>query len=63
MVSVCDAVACPTTHSAQGTAPVINLVTVTIGGATAAYTFTSAISFVVSNIQFGAISVTMRQVL
>lgn len=63
MVSVCDAVACPTTHQAQGSAPVLNLVTVTIGGAAAPYTFTSVISFVVPNIQFGPISVTMRQVL
>jgi Flp pilus assembly protein TadG len=63
MVSVCDAVACPTTHMAQGTAPVINLVTVTIGGAMAPYTFTSVVSFVAPDIEFGAISVTMRQVL
>jgi Flp pilus assembly protein TadG len=63
MVSVCDALACPTTHSAQGTAPVVNLVTVTIGGAATPYTFASAVSFAVPDIPFGEISVTMRQVL
>jgi Flp pilus assembly protein TadG len=63
MVSICDAVACPTTHSAQGTGPVMNLVTLTIGGANAPYTFNSVVSFVVPDIPFGAISVTMRQVL
>lgn len=63
MVSVCDAVSCAPTHQAQGSAPVVNLVTLTIGGADQPYTFESAVPFVVPNIPFGAISVTMRQVL
>jgi Flp pilus assembly protein TadG len=64
MVSICDALACPADHAAQGSAPVLNLVTVTIGGPNATpYTFTSLVSFVVPNIQFGPIGVTMRQVL
>lgn len=63
MVSVCDAVSCAPTHQAQGSAPVVNLVTLTIGGANQPYTFDSAVPFVVPDIPFGAISVTMRQVL
>lgn len=63
MVSVCDAVSCAPTHQAQGSAPVVNLVTLTIGGPNQPYTFSSAVPFVVPNIPFGAISVTMRQVL
>lgn len=64
MVSICDALACPADHSAQGTAPVINLVTVSIGGPNATpYTFDSIFSFVVPDIQFGPIRATMKQVL
>jgi Flp pilus assembly protein TadG len=64
MVSICDALACPTDHAAQGSAPVLNLVTVSIGGPNATpYTFNSIVSFVVPNIQFGPISATMKQVL
>jgi Flp pilus assembly protein TadG len=63
MVSVCDALACPGTHAAQGAAPVLNLVTVTIGGPNAPYTFLSLVPFVVPDITFGPISVTMKQVL
>jgi len=63
MVSICDAAACPADHAAQGSAPVINLVTVTIGGPNAPYTFDSLVSFVVPDIQFGPISATMKQVL
>ncbi|MGH8729193.1 MAG: TadE/TadG family type IV pilus assembly protein [Burkholderiales bacterium] len=63
MVSVCDALSCPATHQAQGTAPVINLVTVTIGGANNPFPFDSVIPFVLADINFGAISVTMKQVL
>ncbi len=63
MVSVCDAVSCPATHQAQGSAPVVNLVTLTVGGANQTYTFRSLVPFVVPDIPFGAISVTMRQVL
>jgi Flp pilus assembly protein TadG len=63
MVSICDALACPADHAAQGSAPVINLVTVTIGGPNAPYVFASLISFVVPDIAFGPISATMKQVL
>lgn len=63
MVSICDATSCPATNQAQGSNPVVNLVTVTIGGANNPYTFQSVVPFVVPNIPFGAISVTMRQVL
>jgi TadE-like protein len=65
MVSVCHAMdpACAATHQSQGASPVINLVTVTIGGANAPFTFQSLFSFVVPDIQFGAISATMRQVM
>lgn len=63
MVSVCDASSCAATHQAQGSAPVVNLVTLTIGGANTPYTFNSMVPFVVPDIPFGAISVTMRQVL
>jgi hypothetical protein len=63
MVSVCDAVSCPASHQAQGAAPVVNLVSVTIGGANTPYAFISAVQFVVPNFNFGPISVTMRQVL
>jgi Flp pilus assembly protein TadG len=64
MVSICDALACPADHAAQGSAPVLNLVTVTIGGPNATpYTFTSLASFVVPDIVFGPIGATMKQVL
>jgi len=63
MVNICDATSCPSTHQAQGSSPVINLVTVTIGGANNPYTFNSVVQFVVPNFDFGAISVTMRQIL
>jgi hypothetical protein len=63
MVSICDALACPADHAAQGTAPVINMVTVSIGGPNAPYTFDSIFSFVVPDIQFGPIRATMKQVL
>lgn len=63
MVSVCDAASCEATHRSQGAAPVMNLVTVTIGGADHPYTFNSVVPFVVPDIPFSPISVTMRQVL
>jgi Flp pilus assembly protein TadG len=64
MVGICDALACPADHAAQGSAPVVNLVTVSIGGQNATpYTFNSIGSFVLPNIQFGPISATMKQVL
>jgi Flp pilus assembly protein TadG len=65
MVSVCYAAdpACAATHQSQGASPVINLVSVTIGGPNNPYSFTSAVSFIVPSFDFGAISVTMRQVM
>jgi len=65
MVSVCYAAdpACAANYQSQGASPVINLVGVTIGGANNPYVFTSAVPFVVPSFNFGAISVTMRQVL
>lgn len=62
MVSVCDAVSCPSTNHAQGS-PVQDFVTVTIGGAPNAFTFRSLMPSVVPSIPFGPIRVTMRQVL
>ena len=63
-VSVCDALDCPADHASQGSAPVVNLVTVSIGGANATpYLFDSIVSFVVPDFTFSPISVTMRQVL
>ena len=63
MVSICDRLTCPSTHESQGAAaPVLNLVTVTIGGPNAPYVFQSLVSFVVPDIVFGPISVTMKQV-
>lgn len=63
MISICDAVSCPATHNAQGSAPVMNLVTLTIGGANSPFTFVSVMPSIVPSIPFGPISVTMRQVL
>lgn len=63
MVGVCDATSCAATHQSQGSAPVINLVTVTIGGASNPYTFNSIMQFVVPSFAFGPISASMRQVL
>lgn len=66
MVSFCDAVTCPATHQSQQTGSgTIDLVTVTIGGTGAnltPYPFISLVPFVVPNINFGAISATMRQI-
>jgi TadE-like protein len=63
-VSICDALACPADHAAQGSAPVVSLVTVSIGGANATpYIFDSLVSFIVPDFSFSPISVTMRQVL
>ncbi len=69
MVSLCDPVSCPATNAniSMGTG-VANLVTVTLGGGNNPYTFQSLAPFVpaafgVSSFAFGAISVSMRQVL
>jgi hypothetical protein len=64
MISICDALACPADHAAQGSAPVVSLVTVSIGGPNATpFTFDSLVSFIVPDFTFSPISVTMRQVL
>lgn len=63
-ISICDPLACPANHAAQGSAPVVSLVTVSIGGPNATpYTFDSVASFIVPDFDFGPIAVTMRQVL
>lgn len=64
MVSLCDPLSCAATHAnvATGTG-VINLVTVTIGGANNPYTFNSLAPFGVPSFNFGPVSVTMRQIL
>ncbi len=62
MVQICDRLSCPGTHAAQGTAPVVDLVTVTVIG----YAFTSLVPFVVPSVIFGdpklglGISTTMK---
>jgi Flp pilus assembly protein TadG len=64
MFSVCDPVSCPATHAGVATGTgVINLVTVTIGGANAPYVFNSLAPFGVPSFNFAAVHVTMRQVL
>jgi len=63
-VSICDPLACPADHAAQGSAPVLSLVTVSIGGPNATpFTFDSVASFIVPDFPFGPIAVTMGQVL
>lgn len=61
MVHICDASVCPTTHSAGVIGGGMNLVTVTVGGDPTPYTFVSLVSFVVPDVSFGAISMTMHQ--
>lgn len=60
MISVCDPVACPTTHAnvptGEGTT---SLVTVTIGGGESFFSFTSFAAWVVPSVDFGPISATM----
>jgi Flp pilus assembly protein TadG len=69
MVSFCDASSCPGTHFAVPTGTgITNLVTVTVGGGDAPYTFNSLAPlmpapFGVASFNFGPISVTMRQIL
>jgi Flp pilus assembly protein TadG len=64
MVRICDPVSCPGTHASITTGTgVVNLVTVTIGGGTAPYRFTSLAPVGVPSFDFSAVSVTMRQVL
>jgi len=55
-VTVCDSVSCPLTHLAQPTGSgVRNLVTLSITG----YAFNSAVTYVIPNLNFNNISVTM----
>ncbi len=60
MISVCDPVACPATHSnvptGQGST---SLVAVAIGAGNDKFNFTSLVSWVVPDITFSAISITM----
>lgn len=57
MVSICDALLCPSTHASQPTGlGSINLVTVSIQN----YPYNSIVSFVVPNMTFNNISVTLR---
>jgi Flp pilus assembly protein TadG len=69
MVTLCDPAACAATHAgiATGTG-VVNLVTVTVGGAANPYVFQSLAPFAPAlfgrdSLSFGAISATMRQIL
>lgn len=69
-VSVCDWQRCPATHQAQGAAPVLNLVTVTVNDPSIAdadkYQFQSYVPFVTAGLQtivFGPISTTMEGML
>lgn len=56
-VAICDAVACPATHASQSTGQgAINLVSVSITG----YAWSSAVTWVVPDLRFNTISVTLR---
>jgi Flp pilus assembly protein TadG len=69
MVSICDPVSCAATHAAVATGSgVANLVTVTIGGPNNPYVFQSVAPFMpalfgIPDISFGAVNVTMRQII
>ena len=69
MVSFCDRASCPATHAGVATGSgVVNLVTVTIGGAINPYQFNSLAPFLpagfgVASFSFTPIAVTMRQIL
>lgn len=57
MVSICDALSCPSTHASQPTGlGSINLVTVSIQN----YAYNSMVEFVIPNMTFNNISVTLR---
>ena len=56
-VTLCDSLSCPGTNASQPTGQgLINLVTVTVTG----YAYSSLVQFVMPNITFNNISVTMR---
>lgn len=69
MVSICDPASCAATHAAVATGTgVANLVTITIGGPNNPYLFRSLAPFMpalfgIPDISFGAINVTMRQII
>lgn len=69
MVSICDPASCAGTHAAVATGTgAANLVTVTIGGANTPYLFRSLAPFMpalfgIPDFSFGAVSVTMRQII
>jgi Flp pilus assembly protein TadG len=69
MVSFCDPASCSDTHASVATGTgAANLVTVTVGGANNPYVFQSMVPllpglFGIPDISFGAISVTMRQLI
>jgi Flp pilus assembly protein TadG len=69
MVSICDPASCTGTHAAIATGTgAANLVTVTVGGPNNPYAFRSMAPFLpalfgVADINFGAINVTMRQII
>lgn len=60
MISVCDPVLCPATHSSVPAGPgTASLVTVTIGSGGNPFSFASFVPDVVPSIQFNPISITM----
>lgn len=69
MVSICDPASCAATHAAVPTGTgATNLVTVSIGGANTPYLFRSLAPFMpalfgIPDFTFGAVSVTMRQII
>lgn len=62
MVSLCDPVLCPTTHSNVPVGPpggTVSLVSMTIGAGSSQFNFTSIVPWVVPDITFSPISITM----
>lgn len=56
-IRLCDAILCPSTHAGRSTGlGVINLVTVSVVD----YTWSSAVQWVVPDLRFNAVSVTLR---
>ncbi|MEZ5645222.1 MAG: pilus assembly protein [Burkholderiaceae bacterium] len=60
MISVCDPVLCPDTHANVSTGEgTTSLVTVSIGSAATPYRFTSIVQWVIPDIDFSTVSITM----
>jgi hypothetical protein len=60
MVSVCDPVLCPDTHANISTGEgTVSLVSVVVGGGNSPYSFTSVVPWVIPDITFGAVGITM----